>query len=511
MLQSSPEDLQRVIHEQNPWWRHGKVPGPLAPPVERPLAQLLWRRLLEDDPRRYQLILGPRRVGKTTVLYQTVAHLLDKGVDSSRIWWFRLDHPILLREELGDLLLFAVESSGATPDRPVYLMLDELVYADSWDTWLKSFYDDQWPVKIAATSSAAAALHKGRVESGVGRWEEQHLTPYSLTEYLDLAAVQRQIVDAGDYIGWESLARETLASCIRAMPAGLSKFSVFSDDRRRLMLTGGFPELLDFATEGSDEGHAYSEGDLSLISQQVLRPVAVERAVYKDIPQSFGVGNPMMLERLLYVLADQVTGLLSPTNICSDLGIATPTFDRYLSYLEQAFMVFTLPNYSASEAKVQRRGRKLYFIDGAVRNAALQRGLAPIDDSAEMGVLLENLVAASLRTLSAHNGVRLYHWRHGDREVDLIYDDPQNPLAFEIASSPRHGRGGLEYFAGGNKRFRGNCYLVAPDAQVNHPRPDSTHAGTLPLDDLLIAIGAQAHQAMTRRLGVRYLTRHPRS
>ena len=503
MLQSSPEDLQRVIHEQNPWWRHGKVPEPLAPPVERPLAQLLWRRLLEDDPRRYQLILGPRRVGKTTVLYQTVAHLLDKGVDSSRIWWFRLDHPILLREELGDLLLFAVESSGATPDRPVYLMLDELVYAESWDTWLKSFYDDQWPVKIAATSSAAAALRKGRVESGVGRWEEQHLTPYSLTEYLDLAAVQRQIVDAGDYIGWESLARETLASCIRAMPAGLSKFSVFSDDRRRLMLTGGFPELLGFATEGSDEGHAYSEGDLSPISQQVLRPDAVERAVYKDIPQSYGVGNPMMLERLLYVLADQVTGLLSPTNISNDLGIATPTFDRYLSYLEQAFMVFTLPNYSTSESKVQRRGRKLYFIDGAVRNAALQRGLAPLDDSAEMGLLLENLVAASLRTLAVHNGVRLYHWRDGDREVDLIYDDPQNPLAFEIASSPRHGRGGLNSFAVRNKRFRGNCYLVAPNARVNHRRPGGPGVGTLPLDDLLVAIGVQAHQAMKRRLGVR--------
>ena len=503
MLQSSPEDLLRVIHEQNPWRSQGKVPDPLAPPVERPLAQLLWRRLLEDDPRRYQLILGPRRVGKTTVLYQTVAHLLDKGVDSSRIWWFRLDHPILLREDLGDLLRLAVESSGATPDRPVYLMLDELVYADSWDTWLKSFYDDQWPVKIAATSSAAAALHKGRVESGVGRWEEQHLTPYSLTEYLDLAAVQRQIVDAGDYIGWESLARETLASCIRAMPAGLSRFSVFSDDRRRLMLTGGFPELLGFATEGSDEGHAYSEGDLSLISQQVLRPDAVERAVYKDIPQSFGVGNPMMLERLLYVLADQVTGLLSPTNICTNLGMTVPTFDRYLSYLEQAFMVFTLPNYSASEAKVQRRGRKLYFIDGAVRNAALQRGLALMDDSAEMGVLLENLVAASLRTLAVHNGVRLYHWRDGDREVDFIYDDPQNPLAFEIASSPRHHRGGLNSFAARNKRFRGNCYLVAPNAQVKHPRPSGPGVGTLPLDALLVAIGAQAHQAMTRRLGVR--------
>ena len=500
MPKSSLEDLRRVIHEQNPWRSQGKVPELLAPPVERPLAQLLWRRLLEDEPPRYQLILGPRRVGKTTVLYQTVAHLLDNGVDSARIWWFRLDHPILLRENLGDLVRLAVDSSGATPDRPVFLMLDELVYADSWDTWLKSFYDDQWPVKIAATSSAAAALHKGRVESGVGRWEEQHLTPYSLTEYLDLVAVA-----APGEIAWESMATETLAETLRNWPVGAAIFSSVSATRRRLLLTGGFPELLHYAKAKLDlfDEYLHSEGDLLLISQQVLRPDAVERAVYKDIPQSFGVDNPMMLERLLYVLADQVAGILSPTNIGKDLGITAPTFARYLSYLVQAFMVFTLPNYSASEAKVQRRGRKLYFIDGAVRNAALQRGLTLLDNPVEMGVLLENLVAASLRTLSAHNGVRLYHWRDGDLEVDLIYDDPQNPLAFEIASSPGHSRGGLKVLADRNKRFRGNCYLVAPDAQINHPSPGGSGVGTLPLDDLLVAIGAQAHQAMTRRLGVR--------
>ena len=52
-----------------------------------------------------------------------------------------------------------------------------------------------------------------------------------------------------------------------------------------------------------------------LESQRVLRSDAVERAVYKDIPQAARVDNPMMLERLLYVLAGQVTGLLSPTNI----------------------------------------------------------------------------------------------------------------------------------------------------------------------------------------------------
>ncbi len=490
------EDLQRVVEEQNPWRRIGQVPRPLAPPVERPLARHLWQRLLTDEPHRYQLILGPRRVGKTTVLYQTVARLLDNGVDSSQIWWLRLDHPVLLREDLGDLVRLAVHSSGASRDRPVYLMLDELVYAESWDVWLKTFYDEEWPVQIAATSSATAALHRGRLESGVGRWEEQYLTPYSFTEFLDLVVSTNSIV-------WEALAGETLADAIWLVPTDADLFEGFADVRRRLLMSGGFPELLRFAAARSDDNYENTEADLLLYSQQVLRPDAVERALYKDIPQSFGVDNPMMLERLLYVLADQAAGLLSSTSISSDLGLAVPTIERYMSYLEHAFLIFTLPNYSGTESATQRRGRKLYFIDGAVRNAALQRGLSALDDPHEVGLLLENLVAGSLRTLATHAGVRLHHWREGKKEVDLIYDDPRAPLAFEVASSPDHGRAGLEAFIDRHKQFRGSSYLVAPSAPMVPAQSNDRGIGTLPLDPFLIAVGAQAHRAMMARLRVR--------
>src|SRR5690606_35168895 len=115
-----------------------------------------------------------------------------------------------------------------------------------------------------------------------------------------------------------------------------------------------------------------------LRSQRVLRSDAVERAIYKDIPQAFGVNDPLLLERMLYVLAGQMAGLLSPSALTKDLRLSQPTFDRYLSYLERAFIVFSLSNHSGSENATQRRGRKLFFIDGAVRNAALQRGTAPL-------------------------------------------------------------------------------------------------------------------------------------
>ena len=493
-LVSRTEDIVRVFDTQNPWHLQAEVPSAFAPPRERPLAQLLWRRLRNDSPRRYQLILGPRRVGKTTVLYQTVRHLLKQGVTPTDIWWLRMDHPVLMQERLGSLVQTVVGLSGASADHPVYLMLDELAYAGDWDRWLKAFYDEGWPVRVAATSSATVALQGGRSESGVGRWEVQHLTPYLLTEYLDLVGQQPERF--AETVAYEVTPGADLAGTLRSWPRGERASDDLRSGRASLMWTGGFPELLDpkRGFERKDEQTRLLE------SQRVLRNDAVERAVYRDIPQSFGIGSPVMLERLLYVLAGQITGLLSPKNICGALdGMSAPTLENYLSYLQKAFLVFTLPNFSGQESTIQKRGRKVYFVDGAVRNAALLRGLAPLDNPTEMGHLLENLVVSSLNSLAVQTDVRLHHWRDGGSEVDIIFNHPGSPLAFEVASSPSHSRAGLYALIKRHPQFRGASYLVAPQVSVTHPEEDAV--GTFPLDLLLLAVGAQARQALSANLG----------
>jgi predicted AAA+ superfamily ATPase len=393
---------------------------------------------------------------------------------------------LLLRENMGDLVRTVLATIGMSSPQPALLLLDEVVYARDWDLWLKTFYDERWPVRIVATSSATAALRGRRLESGVGRWSEQYLTPYLFTEFLDLV---------GDVVDVDLGAN--LAATLQRCRSPFGERAAIESRRRRFLLLGGFPELLS----AESQGPVAADGDRLLESQQVLRSDAVERAIYKDIPQSFGVDNPMMLERLLYVLAGQATGLLSPKQICGELdGLSQPTFDRYLSYLEQAFLVFTLPNYSGREASVQKRGRKLYFTDGAVRNAALQRGLAPLDDPTELGMLLENLVAGTLHALAVHSGLRLFHWRDGRHEVDFVLDHPTDPLAIEVGSSPDHRRTGLQALADRHPKFRGHCYLVAPRAPLVPPNPAEGRPGTVPLDTFLIAAARQAEAALLDRL-----------
>lgn len=476
-------DYSSIFSSQNPWQQIGTVPEELAPLTYRPLAEVLWNVLLSGGSRRHQIILGPRRVGKTTTMYQTVRELINNGVPPNKLWWLRLDHPLLISWDLGELVSQIIKVSNATPENPTYIFLDELTYALKWDLWLKTFFDEQWPVRIIGTSSATAALRQQGTESGVGRWEEQFLAPYLFTEYLTLRGVPTDFA-----------VQNTLhASLAHAVAHPPSKEGETAQLRRRFILTGGFPELLLDSKADKDEASSI------LKSQRVLRSDAIEKSIYKDLPQAFSIRDPAKLERLLYILAGQITGIFSPNTIAGDLGLAPKTLDTYATFLERAFLIFTLNNYAASEETVQRRGKKLYFMDAAIRNAALLRGIAPLNDSAEMGLLIENMAASHLRALAHQEGVRLYHWRNNNNEIDLVYDHPDAPVAFEITVSRSHTERGIRSFQERFPRFREKCYLVSMNATPRAPQGDTP--GVISLDDLLIVVGRQEHKALQDRIG----------
>lgn len=486
--QPSTDDFAQVFAEQNPWRTSGEVPRLFAPLQQRPLAKWLFRALLRPTPRRYYLIVGPRRVGKSTCMYQTVEHLLAAGVAPRRLWWLRLDHPLLMEWSLDRLMRFIVQSSAATADEPVYVFLDEITYARNWDRWLKTFYDDGWPVQIAASSSATAMLRNQSHESGVGRWDQLYLPPYSFPEYLDLLGN-----------GLDIPAEATLNESLRAVASDPPVRPDLQPALRRFLLTGGFPELL---LAGGDLG-AGEESDFFLQAQGRLRDGAVIRAIYQDIPQAFGIDNPMLLERLLYSLGGQITGVLSPSKIAGALGMSAPTFDKYLSYLEQAFLVFTTTNYGRVELNVQKRGRKLYFVDGAVRNAALQRGPQPLANPEEYGLLLENVVASHLHALAQLRQVRLHHWREDNlAEVDMILEEPSAPLAIEVGRGAGHHRRGLTALAERHGVFERDRYFVAPVIASTPAGATGDGIGSVPLDLFLLVVGAQAQSALRVRLGV---------
>lgn len=480
------QDALEVIRTQNPWHTTGRVPDRLAHRVERSLARGLWRRLIADEPHRFHMVLGPRRVGKTTVMYQTVRALLRARVARDRVWWLRLDHPVLMRHSLGDLVKLVLSTGEYRHESPLYLFIDELTYASEWDLWLKTFYDDGWPIRLVGTSSAVAALRDRRMESGVGRWEEQYLTAYNFVEYGELTGVSLARVEAqGD-----------LYETVRWFLEHMGDAPSFEHEIRRYLLTGGFPELLT-ALSGKE-----SDEEIVIESQRTLRTDAVERAVYKDIPQSFSIDNPAVLERLLYVLAANFTGILSPTNLCRELDHLTqPTFDRYLHYLQSAYIIFTLQNYAGNESSRQRRGRKLYFSDTAVRNAALQQGVMAVKDSSEYGRMLENAVAAHFWGYALHGQCRCYYWREGKDEVDFVLDHPAGPMAIEVGSGSGHHLSGLRALESQSEKFGGRTLLATLHRPERMSRREHPHR--ISIGGLLLCISAESERAVRANIGLR--------
>ena len=118
-----------------------------------------------------------------------------------------------------------------------------------------------------------------------------------------------------------------------------------------------------------------------------------------------------------------------------------------------------------------------------------------------MGLLLENMVAGHLHALAQETQGRLYHWREKNAEIDLVFDHPDQPLAFEIAMSGRHHRKGIAEFVARFPRFRGRCYLVAPDQEARRPQDSwGDEIGSLSLDLLLLAAGVQMERELVNRL-----------
>ncbi|MCA9278051.1 MAG: ATP-binding protein [Phycisphaeraceae bacterium] len=483
--QPTSEDNLAALVQQNPWHQLENVPRSLAFTFPRSLSKLLWQTL-QQPLGRYQVIIGPRRVGKTVTMYQTIQSLIEAGVHPQRLWFLNLDHPLLMNYELDAWVRAITKRFGADESRPLYLFLDEVSMSHNWDRWLKVFYDERRPIRVVATSSSTAALRGRTVESGIGRWTEQYLTPYSFSEYLQLREHELPSFEVGSNL------LDTLRSCAASQP-------LFNVIHHRIMylLVGGFPELL------LREHNTESMETAMLRSQQTLRQEAVQRVATMDIPQVFDIKHPFLLERLVYVLGGQMCGIMNMTNLASLLSLHRHTVAQYVSYLEQAFLIFTLPNYAHSEEAVQRRGQKVYFVDGAVRNAALQRGIAPVSDAREQGFLTENAAVSHLQSLSLQTGVRTYHWRDNGREVDVIYDDPSGPLAFEITTSSNHTLKGIHALCEKYPQFQKRCFIVSSESSsLNMPEDDPNGVGRIPFDLFMITIGRQAEYAMTQRLGM---------
>lgn len=403
-------EIVRVLHGFNPWWS-GKT---CRSPEFNRLAFGACQNILKNRQiKRAVLLSGPRRVGKTTVLQQIAASLIDEGGDPASILYLSLDHPLLKLQPLNGILQIYHETIFPE-DKSITLLLDEIQYSREWETEIKLLIDHKPNYRILATGSASVVHRERLAESGVGRWITVPIPTLSFYEFVHLRGEQPPSISSEmRVVDTFKLSGSELAGLAVRMRSLMPLF-------QRYLLVGGFPET------------ALQE-DVDLC-QRLLREDVVERVLKRDMTALFGVRNITDLEKLFIYLCLHTGGILPHSTCARELETSAITVSNHLLLLEQANLIYRLPPASLGGKRVLKAKNKYYLIDAALRNAVLLRGNEILMDPDQMGIIVETTILRHLYAYYYRDTPEIVYWRDSTtgKEVDFIVRSPAYVLPFEV-------------------------------------------------------------------------------
>ena len=353
------DDLERF----NEWWFTGKVRRELALPFRR----YAFSRMMESVGKRQILIVtGARRVGKTTLLHQTIKSLLET-VDRGRILYFSFEESEVGPEEVLEFYEKKVLKRAFEETDRVFVFFDEIQYAANWSSVLKRFYDLYPNLKFFVSGSSSLLLSKDAVERLASRFFFLKLKPLTFSEFLELKGVKRDSVES-------SRRRvETL----------------FYDYLRK----SGFPEIVDWESE--------------VRIAEYVRNSVVDRVALRDIPRMFKTRDMALLEKIINLILSEPGSIINVNSLSRTWGESKITISNYLKFLESSLLIRSLSNFRPSFLSSSRKLKKYYPATPSLIFSYSKEGF-------------EKKMAAVLETYAVNALEADCYFREGKKEVDII-------------------------------------------------------------------------------------------
>ena len=182
------EQVMKALRQYNPWWRLPSAIKEESKPQKRLAYYEALRMLKHKSIRRFVVLSGVRRVGKTTILYQIMDNLIEEGINPKNILYVTFDNPILKFVNMESVLSIYESLYPVRGTR--YIFFDEIQYTDNWELWMKVIYDSRKDIRLIATGSASPILEKGATDSGTGRWSVLKIPTMSFYEYCRLLGLE---------------------------------------------------------------------------------------------------------------------------------------------------------------------------------------------------------------------------------------------------------------------------------------------------------------------------------
>lgn len=395
MLQVSENEVKNRLHFDNPWWEEGgEIESRFAKLPRRAYFNLFFDLQTDRSINRATILMGPRRVGKTVMVYHTIDRLLQNGEIAKSILYLSLETPIYTGLSLEKILNLFLTEFGHTRTSQLTIFFDEIQYLRDWEVHLKSLVDSYPSFKFIATGSAAAALRLKSRESGAGRFTEFMLPPLTFAEYLQFINRENELISVAN--------GEFKALNINEL----------NEEFIHYLNYGGYPEAVFSETIRGDSGR-YIKSDI------------IDKVLLRDLPSLYGVSDIQELNRLFTVLAYNTGNEITLENLSQSSGVAKNTLKRYLEYLEAAFLIKRINRIDESAKHFTRATSfKVYLTNPSMR-AALFGYIKP--DSEAMGALAETAIFSQWLHSDIIDQLFYARWKKGEVDIVLLDSATQKP------------------------------------------------------------------------------------
>lgn len=357
---------------------------------------ILYPLIKDSELRRAVILMGPRRVGKTVMMFHTIQRLIDDGISPQNIIYISVETPIYNKIYLEQLLLLACQILGKNSSKErLFVFYDEIQYLKNWEVGLKSLVDTYINVKFIASGSAAAELKKKSDESGAGRFTDFSLPPLTFYEYIHLKGYSNLMTSVP--YNWGKIKTHVYQT------VNITRLNELFLDYINF---GGYPEVV-FSQKIRENPGLFIRHDI------------IDKVLLRDLPSLYGISDVQELNSLFTMIAYHSGAQFSYEKLSKESGVKKETIKKYINYLEAAFLIKVVRRTDDTAKTYQRETQfKIYLTNPSLRCALFM----PINDQdSEIGDMVETAVYAQW---FPRQGVELRYanWRQGKQqgEVDIV-------------------------------------------------------------------------------------------
>lgn len=303
-----------------------------------------------------KVIIGPRRAGKSFF----ALHFLKK---QGNFGYVNFDDEKITSVEDYDSI---VETMNSVYDNPKYVLFDEIQNLPKWELFANRL--QRKGMNLIITGSNSHLLSKELATHLTGRHLLINILPFSFKEYLELKKGQ------------------------------LTSHQI-KEELEKFLVIGGYPEPL-----------------LRNLNYNDYLSTLFSSIIYKDIIKRYNIRSPSGVDNLASYLLSNIAKEYSYTNLSKMTEVkSVHTLQKYLNYLEEAFIFFSLSKFSYKIKEQITSNKKIYCIDNGFIHA---KGFS---FSQNLGRLYENLVAIELKKQEIDGKINLYYWKNPQQEeVDFV-------------------------------------------------------------------------------------------